>query len=509
MVGDCLRWAQDDRRPNRHFPEQIMSAHMTPEQVRSKIDHPIVDGDGHWVEYDPVFSDKMRKVGGDLAADGFLKAMGTTRELLSMSVAECRQKRRAQQAFWARQAENTLDRATAMMPKLLYDRLDELGLDFVIVYPTAGLRFPRIQDDATRRAVIRAYNIVSADYFSGLGDRLTPAAIIPMHTPDEAIAELEFVTKQLGSKVGMFGSNMARKVPAAAANDPDTARFAVWYDVLGLDSEYDYDPVWAKCVELGIAPTFHSGSSSQGLRLSPTNFVYNHIGHFAAAGHAVAKAIFLGGVTRRFPQLRFAFLEGGAGWGAQLFGDLIEHWERRNAKALERMDPAKLDRKLLMDLVVKHGYGDMAEALRARDGYPNPEAHLTGGRDELDDFAACKIARKQDWLDLYAKPYYFGCEADDRMNVCAFSRANPFGAQLNAIYSSDIGHFDVIDMRNPLPEAWELVEDGLITEANFRDFTFTNAVRLWGKQNPRFFEGTVVAKEAAAVLADPARRCRI
>ncbi len=45
--------------------------------------------------------------------------------------------------------------------------------------------------------MIRAYNVVSADYFSGLGDRMTPAAIIPMHTPDEAIAELEFVTKQL------------------------------------------------------------------------------------------------------------------------------------------------------------------------------------------------------------------------------------------------------------------------------------------------------------------------
>src|SRR6266849_1065476 len=70
------------------------------------------------------------------------------------------------------------------------------------------------------------------------------------------------------------------------------------------------------------------------------------------------------------------------GWGSQLFGDLIEHWELRNAKALERMDPAKLDRKLLMDLVVKHGYDDMAEALRARDGYPNPEGqYLTGGRE--------------------------------------------------------------------------------------------------------------------------------
>src|SRR6185312_5575086 len=108
--------------------------------------------------------------------------------------------------------------------------------------------------------------------------------------------------------------------------------------------------------------------------------------------------------------------------------------------------------------------------------------------------------RKEDWVDLYATPYYFGCEADDRMNAVAFGKGNPFGAQLNAIYSSDIGHFDVIDMRDPLPEAYELVEDGHITAGNFRDFVFANAVRLWGTQNPRFFEGTSVAKEAAAVL---------
>src|SRR6266566_455660 len=306
-----------------------MSAHKSPEQVRSQLKHPVVDGDGHWLEYAPVFSEKMRKAAGDKSAEGFLAALRSTTDALKMAPEERRRRRVAMPNFWNRQAENTLDRATAMMPKMLYDRLDEIGLDFAVVYPTAGLRFPRIQDDATRRAVIRAYNIVSADYFSGLGDRLTPAAIIPIHTPDEAIAELEFVTKQLSSKVAMFGSNMARKVPAAAANDPDTARFAVWYDVLGIDSEYDYDPVWAKCVELGIAPTFHSASLNQGLRLSPTNFCYSHIGHFAAAGHATAKAIFLGGVTRRFPELRFAFLEGGVGWAGQLFGDLIEHWERR------------------------------------------------------------------------------------------------------------------------------------------------------------------------------------
>jgi predicted TIM-barrel fold metal-dependent hydrolase len=484
-----------------------MSAHRSPAEIRANLKHPVVDGDGHWLEYAPVFSEKMRKAGGDLAADGFLAALKTTTDALKMTPEERRQKRVAMPNFWNRQAENTLDRATAMMPKMLYDRLDEIGLDFAIVYPTAGLRLPRIKDDATRRAVIRAYNIVSAEYFSGLEDRLTPAAIIPMHHPEEAIAELEFVTKQLGSKVGMFGSGMSRRIPAATANDPISEKFAVSYDVLAIDSDYDYDPVWKTCEELGIAPTFHSSASGQGLRNSPSNFVYNHIGHFAAAGHAVSKAIFLGGVTRRFPKLRFAFLEGGVGWAAQLFGDLIEHWERRGAPALERMKPEKLDRKLLMEKVQQYGYEDIAEALRARDGWPAPDTQdLTGNRAELDDFAPCKITRKEDWIDLYAKPFYFGCEADDRMNATAFGKGNPFGAKLNAIFSSDIGHFDVIDFRDPLPEAHELVEKELITEEDFRDFVFANSVRLWGTQNPRFFEGTVVAKEAAKLLNGSALR---
>jgi hypothetical protein len=48
------------------------------------------------------------------------------------------------------------------------------------------------------------------------------------------------------------------------------------------------------------------------------------------------------------------------------------------------------------------------------------------------------------------------------MNAAASGRNNPFGSKLNAIFSSDIGHFDVIDMRHPLPEAYELVEDGYL-----------------------------------------------
>ena len=133
------------------------------------------------------------------------------------------------------------------------------------------------------------------------------------------------------------------------------------------------------------------------------------------------------------------------------------------------------------------------------------EDALTGGV-PLDDYHFCKISQKQDWVDLFATPYYFGCEADDRMNAVAFGKTMPLGARINALFSSDIGHFDVVDMRDPLPEAYELVEDGHITESDFSDFVFSNAVRLWGTQNPRFFEGTKVAKEAAALLnVAPAR----
>ncbi len=477
-----------------------MSAHRTPEEIRKELKHPVIDGDGHWVEYTPVFAERMRKVVGNLGADGFLESQRRVPNSLRLTTEERARRGIGMETFWGRQSTQTLDRATAMMPRLLYDRLDELGLDYGVIYPTAGLGIPRIADDATRRAVIHGFNIVTFDFFKGLEDRLTPVAVIPVHTPDEAIEELEFVVKELGAKVCMFGSSVRRMHEKAKGVDPDVARLSQGFDQLGLDSQYDYDPLWRKCRELGVAPTFHTSGRSYGERNSPSNFTFNHIGHFAAAQHAVAKALFLGGVTRRFPDLRFAFLEGGVGWGCQLFCDLIEHWERRGAKGLANMDPTKLDRKLLRDLVDQYGYADISAELDRRDGWPlKEEDSLTGGV-PLDDYHFCKISQKQDWIDLFATPYYFGCEADDRMNAVAFGKMMPLGARINALFSSDIGHFDVVDMRDPLPEAYELVEDGHITEDDFSDFVFGNAVRLWGTQNPRFFEGTRVAKEAAAVL---------
>jgi predicted TIM-barrel fold metal-dependent hydrolase len=394
-----------------------------------------------------------------------------------------------------------------MMPRLLYERLDEFGIDFAVLYPTAGLAIPRLPETDMRQATCRAFNIFTAEYFRDFSDRMTPAAAIPMHTPEEAIAELEYVTKQLGLKVVMMGSLIRRPIPAQVEKHPEAAQVAQWFDVLGLDSAYDYDPVWAKCAELGLSPTFHTGGRGFGLRLSPSNFVYNHVGHFASASEAVCKALFLGGVTRRFPGVKFAFLEGGVGWACQLYADLLEHWEKRNLKGLEEVDPRNLDRKLLLALAEQYGSESMVAALHQGQGLLDAEASsATGGIDNLDDFAACQITRAEDLRDLFVTNFYFGCEADDRMNAWAFHReCNPLGARINTLFGSDIGHFDVPNMAHVVPEAYEFVEDGLISADDFRDFMFTNPVRFWGEANPQFFHGTVVEKEAAAVLAPAAK----
>jgi predicted TIM-barrel fold metal-dependent hydrolase len=471
-------------------------------QLRSRLSHPIVDADGHWLEYGPVMGEEFRRIGGEAAAEAWAVASARVPTALRMSLAERRRRRIGQEAFWASPCENVLDRATAMLPRLMYERLDDLGIDFAVVYPTAGLGFHRMQDTRLRRAICRAYNVFTADRFRGLADRVIPAAIIPMYTPEEAVEELEFAVKQLGYKVVMIGGLMRRRVPALEDEHPEASPFVEWYDVIGIDSPYDYDPVWAACRELRVAPSFHNGARSILLRNSPSSFCYNHIGHFASAGHAVAKALFLGGVTRRFPDLNFAFLEGGVGWAAMLYADLIGHWDKRNGRAIQRTNPAHLDRGALLALVEKYGDPAVIEAVRRGAGLDEAVAGLTGGVEDVDDYFRCGIEGPEDIRDRFVSRFYFGCEADDPVNAWAFHRgANPLGARLNALFSSDIGHFDVPDMAEVVPEAWELVEHGLIDEDDFRDFMFTNAVRFWGEVNPEFFRGTVVEKAAAQVLA--------
>jgi hypothetical protein len=87
------------------------------------------------------------------------------------------------------------------------------------------------------------------------------------------------------------------------------------------------------------------------------------------------------------------------------------------------------------------------------------------------------------------------------MNVLAFSPSlNSGGVTLPAVFASDVGHWDVPDIRQVIPEAYELVEKGQIDEEQFRAFVFDNPVRLWTGMNRDFFRGTPVESAVSKTL---------
>lgn len=471
--------------------------------IRAKLDHPIIDSDGHIVEILPVLLDFVKQVGGADMVKTF-ETLRQRRRGYEMSAAELQDTREVVSTWWLPPTRNTLDRATASLPRLLTERMETLGLDFCVLFPTLGLAFPGYANDELRRVACRALNLYVAEIYGPYAHRMTPAAAIPMHTPQEAIEELEFAVQTLGLKAAMIASYVRRPVPAIQRQFPELpAPHGTWVDAFGADSAYDYDSFWAKCLELGVPAASHSPGFGFTTNASSTFFMQNHLGHFAATAHLFCKSLFFGGVTHRFPALRLAVLECGAAWAADLYAGIMERWNKRHVQALRHVDPAELDVDGLMDLYARYGEARIEAKLdEIRALLPEATLGLDRRPANLDDFALAAIQRPEDIRDRFVPNFFFGCEADDPMSAVAFNTAlNPLGARLGALLSSDIGHWDVEDMQEVVEEAYELVEKELMTAADFRDFTFTNPVRFFAGMNPNFFQGTAVEAEVAKLLA--------
>jgi predicted TIM-barrel fold metal-dependent hydrolase len=386
----------------------------------------------------------------------------------------------------------------------MYERLDDLGIDFAVLYGSRTLTTTAIADDEVRQVACRALNAFNAEVYAPYADRMTPAAHIPMHTPQEAVAELDHAVGELGFKAIMINGLVHRPIgPETGARDP---RLPNWgsgsgerLDCLGLDSAYDYDPFWRRCVELGVAPASHTPGMGWGSRRSVSSYMANHIGSFGASMEAQCRSLFMGGVTHRFPELAFGLLEGGVSWACQLYADIVGHWEKRNREAIHHLDPKRMDLERILGLFEEYGDAHFhAQVPGLRDAL----ARLEPEPPFLDEWEACGLERREDIRDRFVPSFYFGCEADDPGVALAFDRDfNPMGARLNAMFSSDMGHWDVRDMGGILGEAYELVEKGLVDEGEFRAFVCDNPIRFYTRMNPAFFDGTRVEEEARKVSA--------
>jgi predicted TIM-barrel fold metal-dependent hydrolase len=451
-------------------------------ELRAKLAHPVIDADAHVVEDVGIVSAYVREIGGPGVAERWSKRpprYGPTKMI-----------------WWGSPSgEHTADRAMSLLPKYFAERMGECGIDFAHMLTTIGIATLYEPDDEVRQVACRAVNTMYADMFRDVRDRVRPVAIVPTFTPQEAIAELEHAVLNLGHKAIMIGTEIRKPQPEGGER---------WQSI-AIDAPHDYDPFWQRCIDLRVAPICHTSLIGSQMRRSPSNYVFNHLGMFADGSEHFCRALFMGGVTRRFPALNFGFMEGGVAWALTLLNDIVEHFEKRNIEdLLENLDPEKLDVELLASLFDR--YGD--ERLTGDSIRKNPHSRMSEPNrpSVFDEFAACGMKTIGDLRELFCKPFYFGCEADDRMISVAFDRRlNPVGAKLKASFGSDIGHWDVIDAKSILAEAHGLVDAGFITPEDFRDFTFTNPASLHLRMNPDYFKGTTVETDVERLLGTVSR----
>lgn len=469
------------------------------EELRRELNHPVLDGDGHIVEILPVFLDYVRDNGHGALLRGMLNRHRNIEDL-SMEERRCGG---VLPHSWHVPA-STEYYATVTSPKRYHDRLEEAGIDFAVLYPSMGIALLQVLDDEQRVTLCRLYNEFMAEQYRPYGDRFTVAALVPMNSPEEAIAALRHA-KTLGSKVALIASHVHRPPPGTGWPDDPWEDVRVpewetrgWIDTFGIDSVYDYDPVWAEAIELGFPLAAHTAGIGASDRASVSNFVFNQIGHFAAAGGALAKSLFLGGVTARFPRLRLALLEGGAAVGVQIYVSLVGNWQKRGGAAIARLDPQNLDRELLVHLLAE---SDPQLARYSAEQLAGIQGTMRMSRPR-DDYTAAELSSVADIRDRFCTNFFWGCEADDPLVGLAFDRrVNPLGAGVPAFFASDLGHWDVPEFDAPLREAFELVEHGILDLDQLRQFVFTNPVHFYGSLNPSFFGGTAIEAEASSVLA--------
>jgi predicted TIM-barrel fold metal-dependent hydrolase len=194
--------------------------------------------------------------------------------------------------------------------------LDRAGIDLTVVYPSSGgLGVGQIRNPDWAIAVCYAYNNWLHDRFLRRNSRMRGAAMLPLQDVSAAVEELRRATTELGMVVGMLAPAGLRQ----ALGDPL------------------YDPLYAEAQRLDVPLAIHTGSTANmGLEIFDKYVEAHTLGH--PFGQMIQfTSVMWEGVPERFPRLRLAFLEAGAGWVPYLLDRMDEEWEKPQGGQAKRM----------------------------------------------------------------------------------------------------------------------------------------------------------------------------
>ncbi|MFQ5902915.1 MAG: amidohydrolase family protein, partial [Candidatus Binatia bacterium] len=179
-------------------------------------------------------------------------------------------------------------------PKEWVAFLDETGIEWTVLYPSAGLAVGRFVSIDWAVAACRAYNNWLHERFVNVSPRTKGMALIPIQDVDEAILEVRRAVRDLGMVGAMLPSNGE--------------------GISGHLGAKIYWPIYEEAEKLGCCLAIHGGCHHHlGMDGFSTYYPIHALGH--PFGIMIQAAGMLAhGVFERFPGLRVAFLEGGAAW---------------------------------------------------------------------------------------------------------------------------------------------------------------------------------------------------
>lgn len=190
--------------------------------------------------------------------------------------------------------------------------LDEEGLYATVLYPSMGLTYAAIRDPRVAAVTSEAYNNWVADFCKISPRRLYAVATVPLQDVEMAVRELKHA-RELG-----LCATTIRPTPynRRRLNDPA------------------YDPFWAAAQELAMPISIH-GSFAVGPiqsvasdRYPNRDLFFSHVICHPLEQQMASMDVLCGGVLERFPRLRIAFLEAGAGWMLYWLDRLDGHFEK-------------------------------------------------------------------------------------------------------------------------------------------------------------------------------------
>ena len=214
--------------------------------------------------------------------------------------------------------KNTSYRPGGIDPAERIKDMDLEGIDVAFNYGAViGIGVAGLQNAELAAALARIYNNWLAEYSSYAPDRLKAVAAIPLQDVDRAIAEARRAVETLG----MAGVSIPSNVNGRPLHDP--TYFPFYEEIQRLD------------VPLGI----HIGPGIHGVPVAGAdrydNFLMIHIFSHPFEQMLSVISLICGGVLERFPRLRVAFLESGAGWAPFLMDRMDEDYEKLSVLAPE------------------------------------------------------------------------------------------------------------------------------------------------------------------------------